>query len=279
MTDKKTNKLSANIVTHYVEVPYYQDKRRIRVLLPDGYDTQEALTRTYPVLYLHDGQNVFYDQESFSGHSWRVIETIKQHPQLDNMLVIAIDNADERRLDEYGPWPMSNRFAIDFKEAGGDGMAYAQWLVETLKPFIDKHYRTHLDSQSTFLAGSSMGGLITAYVGAQYPEVFGCLGIFSLASWFSEQAFLSFISTHPLKTETRVFIQVGTNEGDAESEFSLKQLPINQTYINSTLHYYQSLLRAGHPIEQIDLALVAGAIHHEKHWADHLLDFLKFANE
>ncbi len=262
--------------THHLPVPYYQHKRRVRVLLPKDYDRE--LTQSYPVVYLHDGQNVFYSKESFSGYSWKVIPTIKNNPELQKVIVVGIDNASERRLDEYGPWPVDNSQAPEPMEAGGDGMAYGQWVVESLKPFIDSHYRTRPDAQSTLLAGSSMGGIITAYMGAAYPEVFGHLGVFSLASWFSEPEFLDYVNRHPLKNDTRVFIQVGTNEGNAGDETFMDNHRINQAYINSTLAYYQSLLRTGSAVDQIDLRIVAEGTHHEKHWADHFLAFLKFSN-
>lgn len=262
--------------THHLLVPYYQQKRRVRVLLPKGYD--QAVDQTYPVVYLHDGQNVFYSKESFSGYSWKVIPTIKNHPDLQQVIVVGIDNAGERRLDEYGPWPVDNSQTPEFMEAGGDGMAYGEWVVESVKPFIDSHYRTRPEAQSTLLAGSSMGGIITAYMGAAYPDVFGHLGVFSLASWFSESDFLDFTNAHPLHADTRVFIQVGTNEGNAGDESFMKNSEMNQAYINSTLWYYQSLLRGGLSVDQIDLHIVAEGTHHEKHWADHFLDFLRFSN-
>lgn len=262
--------------THQLFVPYYQQKRRVRVLLPKDYN--QAVDQSYPVVYLHDGQNVFYSKESFSGYSWKVIPTIKNHPDLQKVIIVGIDNAGERRLDEYGPWPVDNSQTPEFMEAGGDGMAYAEWVVESVKPFIDAHYRTRPEAQSTLLAGSSMGGIITAYMGAAYPDVFGHLGVFSLASWFSESDFLEFINAHPLQADTRVFIQVGTNEGNAGDETFMKNNQMNQAYINSTLWYYQSLLRGGLTVDQIDLRIVAEGTHHEKHWADHFLDFLKFSN-
>lgn len=276
MKFKGANHYYLKMDTHHLFVPYYQQKRRVRVLLPKGYN--QAVDQSYPVVYLHDGQNVFYSKESFSGYSWKVIPTIKNHPDLQQVIVVGIDNAGERRLDEYGPWPVDNSQTPEFMEAGGDGMAYAEWVVESVKPFIDDHYRTRPEAQSTLLAGSSMGGIITAYMGAAYPDVFGHLGVFSLASWFSESEFLDFINAHPLQADTRVFIQVGTNEGNAGDESFMKNNQMNQAYINSTLWYYQSLLRGGLTVDQIDLRIVAEGTHHEKHWADHFLDFLKFSN-
>ena len=158
---RKANNYYLELKTHWLDLPYYHEKRRVRVLLPKDY--HKETWATYPVLYLHDGQNVFYSREAFAGYSWKLIPTIKQNIDLPKMIIVGIDNHGEKRLDEYGPWqsdlPTEGR-------AGGDGMAYADWVVNTVKPFIDHKYRTKPGRQNTLLAGSSMGGLITAYMGA-----------------------------------------------------------------------------------------------------------------
>lgn len=257
---------------HHLYVPYYNHHRRIRVLLPENY--YDEAWQHYPVLYMHDGQNVFYSKESYSGYSWKIIPTLKNHKELPKLIVVGIDNAGERRLDEYGPW-RTNTGTGDFSHAGGAGMKYADWLAQQVKPFIDQHYRTRPERENTLLAGSSMGGIITAYIGAQYPDTFGHLGVFSLASWFSESDFLHFLHHHPLNINSRVFIQVGTNEGDEIDAKFVQNM--NQAYIDCALHYYQALLRTGHPLDKIRLKIMANEIHHEKHWADHFADFLRFS--
>lgn len=257
---------------HFLDVPYLNQFRRIRVLLPKNYREEQD---HYPVLYMHDGQNIFYSKESYSGYSWKVIPTLKHHKEFPKMIVVGIDNAEEARLDEYGPWQTDVGTTPEVQNVGGYGMEYGRWVVETVKPFIDHHYRTRREAQQTLLAGSSMGGIITAYMGARYPEVFGHLGVFSLASWFSEPAFLEFIHHHPLHPRNKVFIQVGTNEGDdADAQFISN---MNQAYIDCSLRYYQALLRTGHPLDNIRLKIMANEIHHEKHWADHFVEFLRFS--
>lgn len=257
---------------HHLYVPYYHHHRRVRVLLPENYhqDTWER----YPVLYMHDGQNVFYSKESYSGYSWKIIPTIKHHKELPKFIVVGIDNAGPQRLDEYGPWQTTTG-THDFSTAGGDGMRYGDWVVNSVKPFIDQHYRTKPFREDTLLAGSSMGGIITAYMGAAYPHIFGHLGVFSLASWFSEADFLHYLHHHPLDRQTNVFIQVGTNEGDEIDAKFVRNM--NQAYIDCTLHYYQALLRTGHPLDKIRLKIMANEIHHERHWADHFVEFLSFS--
>lgn len=269
----KEAKYYLEMKTHYIPVPYDDEPRRVRVLLPKDYEKE--LDRIYPVVYMHDGQNVFYSKEAFSGHSWKVIPTIKEHTDLPKMIVVGIDNAEQNRINEYAPWSATIPGEKGVK-IGGGGVAYGEWIVEVLKPFIDRLYRTKPDRVNTLLAGSSMGGLITAYIGSAYPNVFGSLGVFSLASWISEAPFLDFIQQHPLLADNKVYIQVGTNEGD-EFDQTFIEGQMNQQYIDSTLTYYQELLRSGHPIDQVILRLTADGIHHEKHWADHFVEFLYFA--
>ncbi|WP_307976968.1 alpha/beta hydrolase-fold protein [uncultured Streptococcus sp.] len=268
----KLNNYYLEMEEHYLHVPYYDEDRRIRVLLPKDYAKEDWAS--YPVLYMHDGQNIFYSKESFSGYSWKIIPTIKFNKELPKVIVVGIDNAEGNRLNEYAPWMTDVGTTPDTASVGGDGMAYGKWVVNTVKPFIDSHYRTKPDPEHTLLAGSSMGGIITAYMGATYPQVFGNLGVFSLASWFSERDFLRFMDSHPLAPSTKVFIQVGTKEGDATDEEFAPNM--NQAYIDCTLHYYQSLLKTGTAMENIKLLIKANEIHHEKYWADHFLEFLHF---
>lgn len=268
----RLNNYYLEMVEHHLHVPYYDEERRIRVLLPKDYHKEDWAS--YPVLYMHDGQNVFYSKESFSGYSWKVIPTIKYHKELPKMIIVGIDNAGDNRLNEYAPWMTDVGTTPETASVGGDGMAYGEWVVNTVKPFIDKTYRTLTDPENTLLAGSSMGGIITAYMGATYPDVFGNLGVFSLASWFSERDFLRFCDHHPLAKSSRVYIQVGTLEGDEVDETFASNM--NQRYIDCTLHYYQSLLKSGSSMDNIKLKIMANEIHHEKHWADHFLEFLQF---
>ncbi|ABR74717.1 esterase [Actinobacillus succinogenes] len=258
---------------HFLHVPYFNRQRRIRVLLPKNYHHEPNCS--YPVLYMHDGQNVFYSKESYSGYSWKVIPTLKYHKEFPKLIVVGIDNAEAARLDEYSPWQTDVGNTPEARAAGGMGYEYGEWVVNEVKPFIDRHYRTKSDRSNTLLAGSSMGGIITAYMGAAYPQVFGHLGVFSLASWFNEPAFLDFTHRHSIDSNSRVFIQVGTNEGDeADSQFISN---MNQAYIDCSLRYYQSLLRTGHPLDNIRLKIMANEIHHEKYWADHFAEFLAFS--
>ncbi len=251
-----------SIQTHTLMPPFKDTSRKVRVVLPKSYESVHD--KHYPVLYMHDGQNVLVDEESFSGHSWRALEnlSLKGMPEI---ILVAIDNDGNNRLNEYVPWT--------YDKYGGLGDAYAKWLVEDLKPFIDHTYRTLKDKKHTGVAGSSLGGLISAYIGAKYPDVFGILGVFSLASWVKEDEFLKYIKEHPLYEDSFVYIQTGTHEGH-DIELDEKSSVLNQTYIDNTIRYYETLISNHHPISKLSFHIYYGETHHEKYWAKHFGEFI-----
>ena len=128
--------------THELLVPYSQTKRRVRVLLPKNYS--EDLEKSYPVVYFHDGQNVLYSKESFSGHSWKIIPIIKRNPDLEKMIVVAIDNDGVNRMNEYSAWKYKE-MNIPGVSFGGKGSEYAEFVMDVVKPFVDENYRTKSD--------------------------------------------------------------------------------------------------------------------------------------
>jgi metallo-beta-lactamase class B len=162
-----------------VDMPQLGRTRRLWVYLPPDYATSK---RRYPVLYMHDGQNVFDDATSYAGE-WGVDETLDSlHAAGDpGVIVVAVDHGGSLRIPEYSPWP--TRFGA------GEGEQYAAFLVNTLKPWIDRHYRTLPDRLHTGIAGSSMGGLISFYAALKYPQVFGRAGVFSPSFWIAPAAY------------------------------------------------------------------------------------------
>lgn len=269
-----TNNFYLELKTHYLTVPYFPEKRRVRVLLPQDYFNEP--TKRYPVLYLHDGQNVFHSHEAFAGYSWKIIPLIKSHPEIPPMIVVGIDNSGEYRLDEYAPWKTTFFKDGGLNSFGGLGKNYADWLARELKPFIDRKYRTLPAKENTLLAGSSMGGYITAYIGALYPEIFGNLGVFSSAAWLRADKFSQFIYTHPLDKNAKVYIQTGANESDAGDDDVLPPNQQAQAYIDEALNYQHALLQTGLPVSRIRLRIFANESHHEYYWAKHFSEFLNF---
>ncbi|WP_298417379.1 alpha/beta hydrolase-fold protein [uncultured Kordia sp.] len=159
------------------EIPQLNTTRKIQVYLPPNYTNSNE---SYPVLYIHDGQNVFDKATSYSGE-WEVDEILNRLHQTNGLdiIVVAIDNS-EKRMQEYTPWKHE-------KYGEPQGKQYVDFIAKTLKPAIDNKYRTKSDAKNTGIMGSSMGGLISHYAAFEYPNVFGKAGIFSPSFWFSDQ--------------------------------------------------------------------------------------------
>ncbi|MBG9983114.1 alpha/beta hydrolase [Aerococcaceae bacterium DSM 111020] len=262
--------------THFLTVPYQEEKRRVRVLLPKDY--QKDTETYYPVIYFHDGQNVFHSGEAFSGHSWKVIPAIKRNPELPKMIIVGIDNDGENRLNEYIPWRISNTPFPGDIHLGGQGYDYASFVMEVVVPFINEQYRTKADKKHTAMIGSSLGGNISAFMGIEYNNNIGGLGIFSLANWISEMEFAEYISGKSIEHDQRIYIQVGTRESN-ETDRHFIYGNMNQAYLDSTLNYTRRLIEKGILIDNIDLNIFADGEHTEAAWAEHLPQCLRFLSQ
>lgn len=261
--------------THELHVPYTNHKRRVRVLLPKNY--QEDGEQNYPVLYFHDGQNILYSKESFSGHSWKLIPAIKRNPDINKMIVVTIDNDGPNRMNEYAAWKYQE-FGIPGMQFGGKGIEYGEFVMEVVKPFIDKEYRTKSDKAHTAMIGSSLGGNITQFMGLAYQDQIGCLGVFSSANWLHQEAFNRYMERQKLDSDQRVYIYVGTEEAD-DTDKTLMAGNIKQAYIDSSLSYYRQLIAGGVDLDNIVLKIASGALHNEEAWAAQLPDCLRFLSE
>lgn len=173
-----TARASVSIIDS-MTIPQLGRTRRVWVYLPPDYATSG---QRYPVLYMHDGQNVFDAATSYAGE-WGVDETLDSlHAAGDpGVIVVAVDHGGSLRVPEYSPWP--TRFGA------GEGDKYVAFLVGTLKPWIDRNYRTLPDRLHTGIAGSSMGGLISFYAALKHPDVFGRAAVFSPAFWIAPSAY------------------------------------------------------------------------------------------
>lgn len=161
------------IISKEFEIPQLIKTRRIAAILPHDY---EKTDKKYPVLYLQDGQNLFDEYAPFG--NWAVDKSMAKLAEKGkgDLIIIAIDHADEARISEFTP---SYRTRL----GKGDGKKYVRFLADTLKPFVDKHFRTLPGRMHTGIGGSSMGGLISIYAGLLYPEVYSKLMIFSPSLW------------------------------------------------------------------------------------------------
>jgi predicted alpha/beta superfamily hydrolase len=191
------------IVTPPMHLPALGRSRQLRIYLPPSY---AASQRRYPVIYLHDGQNLFDDATSFAGE-WGVDETLDAlAAQGFEAIAVGIDHAGQLRMRELNPWDQDHL-------GRGDGFAYLQDLVQTIKPAIDAQYRTRPEAAQTALMGSSMGGLISHAGVHRHSQTFGLAGIFSPSFWLSPLAVRSLTDAEPLRDGQRVFVYAGGQEG------------------------------------------------------------------
>ncbi|HEX7069414.1 MAG TPA: alpha/beta hydrolase-fold protein [Rhodothermales bacterium] len=233
--------------------------RNVFVYLPPGYG--DAPDRRYPVLYLHDGQNVF-DHRSV-GAEWRVDETAERlisEGAVDPFIVVAVSNTPAR-IDEYTP--TSARISPNLPMTGGNADAYGRFLVEELKPLIDATYRTIPDAPATSLGGSSLGGLVTLYLGLQYPGTFGNLLVVSPSIWWENQRILRIAHQLPERTDQRIWLDMGTRESSgAIGEARLLRDALQE--------------KGWTPGEDLQYVEDEGAGHTESAWAGRVEGMLKF---
>ena len=181
------------------------DKQRtVRLYLPPSYQTSE---KSYPVVYMHDGQNLFDELTSFADE-WGVDESLNHlaKTQQFEVIVVGIDHGSDERMNELSPWENKR-----FGEA--QGKAYMDFIIEVVKPYIDSNFRTKSDRLNTAIMGADMGGLISHYAIHAYPEVFSKAGIFSPAYWYSQDVF-AFTQFKKVELDSRLYVMYGNKEGD-----------------------------------------------------------------
>src|SRR6266404_3173971 len=169
--------------------------RDVIVYLPPGYDKDKQ--RHYSVLYLHDGQNLFDGATSFiPGQEWRVDEAagvLIASRKIEPLIIVGVYNTGKDRIDEYTP------VAEPKYKAGGKADLYGRLLVEELKPFIDKTYRTRKGAADTGLGGSSLGGLVSIYLALKYPNVFGRVAVVSPSVWWGNNYIIHYVEAQKKK--------------------------------------------------------------------------------
>jgi predicted alpha/beta superfamily hydrolase len=179
------------------------NRRDILVYLPASYDKSD---KPFPVLYMHDGQNLFDPTTSFAGE-WGVDSALAKAPRKGRRaIVVGIPNAGIDRIREYSPF-------VDPRIGGGLGGVYLDWIERTLKPLIDERYRTVRDVSGTGIGGSSLGGLISLYAFFRSPARYGFVAAMSPALWFGDGQIFRFVEAAGY-VRGRVYLDVGTREGE-----------------------------------------------------------------
>ncbi len=229
--------------------------RTLRIWLPPDYAEDG---RRYPVLYMHDGQNLFDAATSFAGE-WKVDETLATLSRRDSggavplaAIVVGIDNGGGERLNEYSPF-----FDANSPKPRGD--RYIESIVKDLKPWIDARYRTLPEREHTWLGGSSMGGLISLYALSSHPETFSKALCFSSALMFGNHAMLGLIKARGISPDIAVYIDVGGHE---------QGLPVgDQSMVDDSRNVYEALLATGLGHARLAFVLDPRGIHNEAAWA------------
>ena len=208
---KHTATENVKIISEKFEIPQLKTNRRVWIYLPKDYETSH---KKYEVMYLQDAQNLFDDATSYAGE-WQVDETLNKifEKTGKSFIVVGIDNGGEKRIEERSPFKNA-------KYGGGNGDNYVKFIVENLKPYIDKNYRTKSCKKYTTIGGSSLGGLISVFAAVKYPKTFGKVLAFSSAFWFNDKDFNEFISSSKanLKHQKYYFIQGKHEDEDMEEQ-------------------------------------------------------------
>jgi predicted alpha/beta superfamily hydrolase len=234
---------SVSVLSSNFFMPELNRNRKIWVCLPTDYNT--ALNKNYRVVYMHDGQNLFDVANSFAGE-WGIDEHMRDlFNQGDpSAIIVGIENGPER-IDEYCPW-------FNPTYGGGEGDEYVDFIKSTLKPYVDSVYRTLPQASETAIAGSSLGGLISLYAAAKYPETFGKAGVFSPAFWINSEPLNTWLQTIDLPQDLRVYMVGGTSE--------------SSTMISNMNQVRQNLLNAGVSDTNIIVNSVSDGAHSEWFW-------------
>ena len=235
------------------EIPQLEKTRRIWALLPHNYDESD---KRYPVLYLQDAQNLFDNHAPFG--TWGIDRHMAElSAKGQDFIVIAIDHAGRERIQEYSPY-----YHREFGK--GQGTLYAKFIINTLKPYVDRTYRTMPDREHSGIGGSSMGGLISAYIGIVHPEHFGNLMIFSPSFWYSDKIYFDAFN-YKYILPTKIYLYAGERES---------------RYMTQHVRRFRQAVEA-HPFDstltRFNIQINPDGEHSEHYWGEAFSDAVKLA--
>lgn len=233
---------------------------RIFVSLPKSYSKTDKF---YPILYMHDGQNLFDDKQAYNGKSWGILEAYEKYPNLPELIIVGIESGDTRS-DELTPF----RFAFeDGKECGGKIDDYFKFITQTLKPFIDKKYRTFKSAKNTGIMGSSFGGVASTYAALKCTKFFTRFGCVSNAYFPFQKEMIELAKESNIKNVKKIYLDVGTKEDEKEK--------YSDIYVESNQEIYE-ILKQKINSEDIRFEIIEGAIHKEIEWEKRFPEIIKF---
>lgn len=234
---------------------------KVLIYLPKSYEQND---RFYPVVYMHDGQNLFDDDMAYK-ESWKILETMEDD-SIPELIIVGI-NSTTSRADEL--LPLS--FTYEGERIGGDADKYYKYLISELKPMIDLRFRTFKSAKYTALIGASFGGVSSLYAATRYQNFFSRFGCLSNAHHVLGEPFYDLMEKSDLSKVRKLYMDVGTKE---ESNGVIT----NEDYVKSNEKLYE-ILKEKLPEEDLLFAIVKGANHNEQAWAKRFKDIIKFLFE
>ncbi|GAA4320015.1 hypothetical protein GCM10023115_46800 [Pontixanthobacter gangjinensis] len=231
---------SEQVSSFEIEAPQMDTIKKIWIYLPENY---QSSGRDYPVIYMHDAQNLFDRKASYAGE-WKVDESLDSIGK-PRSIIVGIEHGGNKRIEELTPYPHE-------KYGGGKADAYLEFITKTLKPHIDRSFRTKPGFENTGIFGSSLGGLVSFYAALQYPEIFGMVGVYSPSFWINEEIY-DFAQKAELNPEIRFYFLVGTEESE-------EMLPDLEKMIDL-------LTEKGLKTENFKTRFVEGGKHNEALWS------------
>ena len=237
---------------------FLRNQRDLIVYLPPGYNDQPQ--RHFPVLYLHDGQNLFDGATSFvPGIDWHVGHTADEcirASRVEPLIIVGIYNAGKQRLGEYTPTRAP-------KLGGGRANRYAKFLLEEVRPMVKENYRVLEGAENSGIGGSSLGGLVSLYLGLRQPQIFGKIAALSPSVWWHQRVILRFAEAAPVQPLPRIWLDIGTREGPR--------------IVDDVERFRDILLKKGWQLgRDLRYQRVEGAEHNEAAWAARVGPFLEF---
>ncbi len=230
--------------------------RRLYIYTPKGYDESDE---RYPVLYMFDGHNVFYDSHATYGKSWGMKEYLEKSKLPIILVAVECNPEGENRMNEYTPFDIVWKGKLIFEARGQKTM---DWFVNELKPRIDREYRTKPEREHTLIAGSSMGGLMAIYAVTAYNGTFSRAAALSPSLWAARHHEQELKDAAPLADPTRIYMDMGTGEADGHI-----------TVLTGLFDAARRLTRAG---ACVDARVVPGAQHSEAYWEQRIPVFMEY---
>lgn len=247
----------STVTSFELNVPYITEPRKIWVYLPENYEARDM----FPVIYMNDGQNLFYDNLSGSRVSWRVPETMDElYFVYGYSSIVAGVESSQIRESEYMPWAERPASRRGKSEDINHGEEYTDFLAKNLKPYMDANYRTDAGAGGTAIAGAGRGALSAVFTAMKYSYIFGAAGVFSLAAKENFKKFTKFIREIELKRPLSLYIYSGKE--DAQEQNRLFSEALTQTG-----------LERGLPVRTV---FDSGGFNHESRWGSEFGGFVKY---